>query len=170
MGKACAFSIYDKNYELEQRHGITWNQSILRVELRLESKRIKKLIKGKHWWDQLRQLVEDQPKITQKFLHRLHQDAPAIYTYDETVQQIKSASQYRDKTRRRMLFLIQKTSDSESLSAAMGKTKKQFDLKKSTVSGLVDKLYAFDVSPIALPNRSEVKLLESLYNVLVEQN
>ena len=38
--KSCAFSVYDKTYELKTRHDIKIKDSILRIELRLERKAI----------------------------------------------------------------------------------------------------------------------------------
>ena len=78
--KSCAFSVYDKTYELKTRHDIEIEDSILRIELRLERKAIKKKTKGDTWEEQLLGLFEKQETIMDKFLHRLHQDYAVLVT------------------------------------------------------------------------------------------
>ena len=43
--KSCAFSVYDKSYELEKRHNIAVDEHILRLELRFGRSKITKLTK-----------------------------------------------------------------------------------------------------------------------------
>ena len=47
--KSCAFSVYDKSYELEKRHDIKIDEHILRLELRFGRLKITKLTKSKDW-------------------------------------------------------------------------------------------------------------------------
>ena len=54
--KSCAFSVYDKTYELEKRHDIVIDEHILRLELRFERSKITKLTKSKDWESQLIEL------------------------------------------------------------------------------------------------------------------
>ena len=61
--KSCAFSVYDKSYELEKRHDIKIDEHILRLELRFGRSKITKLTKAKDWESQLIELgsqVENQ--------------------------------------------------------------------------------------------------------------
>ena len=70
--KSCAFSVYDKSYELEKRHDIKIGEHILRLELRFERSKITKLTKSKDWESQLIELGSQVEKQQHKFLHRLH--------------------------------------------------------------------------------------------------
>ena len=54
--KSCAFSVYDKSYELEKRHDIKIDEHILRLELRFGRLKITKLTKSKDWESQLVEL------------------------------------------------------------------------------------------------------------------
>ena len=54
--KSCAFSVYDKSYELEKRHDIKIDEHILRLELRFCRSKITKLTKAKDWESQLIEL------------------------------------------------------------------------------------------------------------------
>ena len=54
--KSCAFSVYDKSYELEKRHDIKIDEHILRLELRFGRSKITKLTKSKDWESQLVEL------------------------------------------------------------------------------------------------------------------
>lgn len=47
--KSCAFSVYDKSYELEKRHHIVIDEHILRLELRFGRSKITRLTKSKDW-------------------------------------------------------------------------------------------------------------------------
>lgn len=70
--KSCAFSVYDKSYELEKRHDIKIDEHILRLELRFGRSKITKLTKAKDWESQLIELGSQVENQQHKFLHRLH--------------------------------------------------------------------------------------------------
>ena len=53
--KSCAFSVYDKSYELEKRHRIVIDEH-LRLELRFGRSKITKLTAAKDWESQLVEL------------------------------------------------------------------------------------------------------------------
>ena len=55
---SCAFSVYDKTYELKKRHNIKIDEHILRLELRFGRSKITKMTKGKDWYGQLIELSE----------------------------------------------------------------------------------------------------------------
>ena len=69
--KSCAFSVYDKSYELEKRHHIVIDDRILRLELRFGRSKITKLTKAKDWESQLIELGSQVENQQHKFLHRL---------------------------------------------------------------------------------------------------
>ena len=72
QSQSCAFSVYDKTYELKKRHNIKINEHILRLELQFKRSKITKITKAKDWYGQLIELSEQVEKQQRKFLHRLH--------------------------------------------------------------------------------------------------
>ena len=114
--KSCAFSVYDKSYELEKRHDIVIDEHILRLELRFGRSKITKITKVKDWESQLIVLgsqVENQQK---KFLHRLHMTYFDPIPLPELLDCI-NASKYRDKTKRKLRRIAKKANGCVSLAA-----------------------------------------------------
>lgn len=70
--KSCAFSVYDKAYELRKRHDIAISKHILRLELRFGRAKLAKITRSKDWETQLVELCAQTEKQQKKFLHRLH--------------------------------------------------------------------------------------------------
>ena len=75
QSKSCAFSVYDKSYELEKRHDIFIDEHILRLELRFGRSKITKLTKAKDWEASLSKLGSQVEISSISFYHRLHYDA-----------------------------------------------------------------------------------------------
>ena len=114
--KSCAFSVYDKTYELEKRHNIVIDEHILRLELRFGRSKITKLTKSKDWESQLVELgsqVENQQK---KFLHRLHMKYFDPVPLPELLACI-DASKYREKTKKKLRRIAKKANGCVSLAA-----------------------------------------------------
>ena len=97
--KSCAFSVYDKSYELEKRHDIKIDEHILRLELRFGRSKITKLTKAKDWESQLIELGSQVEKQQHKFLHRLHMTYFDPISLLELLDRI-DASKYREKTKK----------------------------------------------------------------------
>lgn len=72
QSQSCAFSVYDKTYELKKRHNIKIDKHILRLELRFGRSKITRMTKAKDWYGQLIELSKQVEKQQSKFLHRLH--------------------------------------------------------------------------------------------------
>ena len=97
--KSCAFSVYDKSYELEKRHDIKIDEHILRLELRFGRSKITKLTKAKDWESQLIELGSQVEKQQHKFLHRLHMTYFDPISLLELLDRI-DASKYRERQRK----------------------------------------------------------------------
>ena len=99
--KSCAFSVYDKSYELEKRHDIKIDEHILRLELRFGRSKITKLTKAKDWESQLIELGSQVENQQHKFLHRLHMTHFDPISLSELLDCI-NASRYREKTKKKL--------------------------------------------------------------------
>ena len=106
--KSCAFSVYDKTYELKARHDMKIEDNILRIELRLERKAIQKKVSSSAWDDQLLELFEKQKAIMNKFLHRLHQDYAVLITKEEALARIERSA-YRKQTKKKLHRIVKKS-------------------------------------------------------------
>lgn len=144
----CAFSVYDKSWELNVRHGVVIEEHILRQELRLERKRIRQMTDVKHWWEQLVEIYEQQDKQMDKFLHRLYQDFDRIVPLEELMREI-DASGFREKNKKRMRRLAKRMDGCESLTAAQ----KSLRMKKKCFIELLERFRKLGISPI--PQKEE---------------
>ena len=114
--KSCAFSVYDKSYELGKRHNIVIDEHILRLELRFGRSKITRLTKSKDWESQLIELGSQVEKQQHKFLHRLHMTHFDPISLSELLDCI-NASKYRDKTKRKLRRIAKKANGCVSLAA-----------------------------------------------------
>ena len=114
--KSCAFSVYDKSYELEKRHHIVIDDRILRLELRFGRSKITKLTKSKDWESQLVEFGSQIKKQQHKFFHRLHMAHFDPISIPELLDCI-NASKYREKTKRKLRRIVKKANGCVSLAA-----------------------------------------------------
>ena len=105
--KSCAFSVYDKSYELEKRHHIVIDDRILRLELRFGRSKITKLTKSKDWESQLAEFGSQIEKQQHKFFHRLHMAHFDPISLPELLDRI-DASKYREKTKKKLRHIAKK--------------------------------------------------------------
>ena len=114
--KSCAFSVYDKSYELEKRHHIVIDEHILRLELRFGRSKITKLTKAKDWESQLVEFASQVENQQKKFLHRLHMMHFDPVSLPELLDRI-NASKYREKTKKKLRRIAKKANGCVSLAA-----------------------------------------------------
>lgn len=145
--KSCAFSVYDKTYELRARHGIRIGHSILRTELRLERKTIRKQAGDGAWPEQLAALAARQERIWRRFLHRLHQDYDALVTKQEALARI-DRSAYRKETRKALRRIVKKADGCRSLAAVQRESR----IKKAKFIKMLDRFRQMGFSPLVLPD------------------
>lgn len=137
------FSVYDKGYELKKRHGIEIENHILRKELRLGRSRIRQLTKTFSWEKQLADLIEQQDKLMDKFLHRLHQDCGKIVTIELALQMIEESS-FRQKTKKKMRRVVKLAAKCESLV----EVRKKMTVSHKHFKALLDRFRKLGISPI----------------------
>ena len=142
--KSCAFSVYDKSYELEKRHDIFIDEHILRLELRFGRSKITKLTKSKDWESQLIELGSQVEKQQKKFLHRLHMTYFDPVSLSELMDRI-NASKYREKTKKKLRRIAKKANGCVSLAAVQ----KDCRIKKSAFIKLLGKFEEMGVGCIS---------------------
>lgn len=144
--KSCAFSMYDKAYELKKRHKVKINAHILRLELRLSRKRICKLCHETDWDKQLLELFEKQDAQIDKFLHRLHlPENTRLVTLTQALE-IINASRFREKTKKKLRRIVKKANGCESLAAVQKTTR----IKKSEFITMLEKFETLGICPIPI--------------------
>lgn len=143
--KSCAFSVYDKSYELEKRHDIKIDEHILRLELRFGRSKITKLTKAKDWESQLIELGSQVEKQQHKFLHRLHMTHFDPISLPELLDRI-NASKYREKTKRKLRRIAKKANGYVSLAAVQ----KNCSIRKSEFIKLLGKFEEMETGCISL--------------------
>ena len=153
--KSCAFSVYDKTYELKARHDIKIENNILRIELRLERKAIQKKVSSSAWDDQLLELFEKQKAIMNKFLHRLNQDYAVLITKEEALARIERSA-YRKQTKKKLRRIVKKADGCKSLAAVQ----KESRIKKSDFMKMLDRFSGMGFSPLVLPDSNGQKMLD----------
>ena len=142
--KSCAFSVYDKSYELEKRHRIVIDEHILRLELRFGRSKITKLTKSKDWESQLVELGSQVEKQQHKFLHRLHMTHFDPISLPALLDRI-NASKYREKTKKKLRRIAKKANGCVSLAAVQ----KDCRIKKSDLIKLLGKFEEMETGCIS---------------------
>ena len=142
--KSCAFSVYDKSYELEKRHDIKIDEHILRLELRFGRSKITKITKVKDWESQLIELGSQIENQQHKFLHRLHMTHFEPISLPALLDCI-NASKYREKTKKKLRRIAKKANDCVSLAAVQ----KDCRIKKSDLIKLLGKFEEMETGCIS---------------------
>ena len=144
QSQSCAFSVYDKTYELKKRHNIKINEHILRLELQFKRSKITKITKAKDWYGQLIELSEQVEKQQRKFLHRLHMTHFDPVPLSELLDRI-DASKYHEKTKKKMRRIAKKANGCVSLAAVQ----KDCRIKKSDLIKLLGKFEEMETGCIS---------------------
>lgn len=142
--KSCAFSVYDKSYELEKRHDIKIDEHILRLELRFGRSKITKLTAAKDWESQLVELGSQVEKQQHKFLHRLHMMHFDPVSLPELLDRF-NASKYREKTKKKLRRIAKKANGCVSLAAVQ----KNCRIRKSEFIKLLGKFEKMETGCIS---------------------
>ncbi len=100
-------------------------------------------------------------KVVGWYLNRLQPKCTKYLRYEDAVDLVENAAM-KKKTRKRMLYLLRKTSDKDSLSAALEDMQEKFDLKKGQCNTVLKKFHKLGISPITLTNNSEFDELPAL--------
>lgn len=172
--KRTSFTIYDKKFVLQQLERCPndlLNKGVLRVEAELKREALLKRIHAKKGWSNYRILAtaeRNAKSVLRKYLKQANGGTGRHLRYSDAVDVIEHAK-IRPKMQKRMLFLLRKVSDSQTLTAAVEKVKKQFDLSNNQCKTLLKKFEKLGISPITLRNNSDYDALPSLLSILDEE-
>jgi len=161
--KSAAFFIYDKTAQLEMTDHFPdalMGKKVLRLEAQLRRKTLKKWVHDKELgsnWEIIRDVYKNREKIIKWYLNRV-QPAGKYVRYKDAVGLIEDAK-LKEKVRTRMLYLLRKTSDKESLTAALKDLKAECHLTGSQCRTVLEKFRKLGISPITLSNSSELEEL-----------
>ena len=168
--KSAAFFVYDKTAQLRMTDHFSealLGKKVLRLEAQLRRKTLKKWVSGKKPgsnWEIIRDIYKNRAKIINWYLGRM-QPAGRVIRYADAVKLI-SGTKIKSKTRDRMLYLLRKTSDKYSLTAALEALRKKFDLSKSQCKTILNKFKNLGISPITLRNDSDFEEILSLSQII----
>ena len=136
---------------------------ILRFEAELKRPALKKYLGGPAMdtnYKLLSTAAKKSRKVIRWYLSRMQPECKQYLRYEDAVRKVEKAG-FKTKTIERMLYLLRKTSDSESLTAALEKVKSDFNLSKSQCKNVLDKFRKLGISPITLTNSSTFDELPS---------
>lgn len=102
------------------------------------------------------------PKVISWYVNRLQPRCKHYLRYEDAVKQVRQVQLLKEKTRSRMLYLLRKTSDRDSLAAALEDLRTEEKLSKSQCSNILKKFKQLGFSPITLRNDSEFGTLPAL--------
>lgn len=165
--KSASFLIYDKIAQLqmiERYDEALAGRHILRLEAELKRPALKARL-GKSALDTNYKLLSSAAQKTEKvirwYLSRMQPTCGRYLRYEDAVETVENCG-FKKKTRRKMLFLLRKTSDSESLTTALDKLKKKRCLSKTQCRNILKKFEKLGISPITLRNNSKFEELPAL--------
>ena len=157
--KSASFLIYDKIAQLEmidRCDETLMGKHVLRFEAELKRPAMKKHL-GKQAMDTNYKLLsaaaKESRKVIRWYLSRMQPSCEKYLRYEDAVGAVEDAN-LKEKTRDRMLYLLRKTSDKESLTAALGSLKEKYHLTTSQCKTVLKKFRQLRLSPITLTNAS----------------
>ena len=166
--KSASFLIYDKVAQLEmidRCDETLLGKHILRLEAELKRPALKKHIGKITMYENQNILVaasQKCPKVISWYVNRLQPHCKHYLRYEDAVKQVRQVQLLKEKTRSRMLYLLCKTSDRDSLAAALEDLRTKENLSKSQCSNILKKFKKLGISPITLRNDSEFDTLPAL--------
>lgn len=170
--KSAAFFAYDKTAQLEMVDAFPAaliDERTLRLEVQLQQKGMEKWVgrdgmDGSNW-SILKKLGEDPEEILLWYLDRLQPAGVYYLCYSDAADMIETKVKGK-KNRERMLYLLRKTSDSESLTTALEKLREKYDLSKGQYKTVLNSFHELGISPITLANNSDYDDVFSLSHLL----
>lgn len=170
---SASFLIYDKVAQLQmidRCDEILAGRHILRFEAELERPALKKHL-GKSAikanYELLSSAAQKSEKVIRWYLSRMQPRCERYIRYGDAVRMVEESG-LKKKTKDRMLYLLRKTSDSESLTIALDKLRKKYDLSKGQCGTVLKQFKKLGISPITLPNRGTLKQLPSIAELMRE--
>lgn len=169
--KSAAFFSYDKTAQLEMIGAFPASligKRVLRLEAQLRRNGMKKWVgkdaMGGSNWGILKKLWKNSEKIIRWYIKRLQPVGEQCVRYEDAMDKLKNVK--NRKTRERMLCLLRKTSDSETITAALEKLREKYGLNKGQQRIILKKFEELGISPIALANSSVHDFLQPIQDLI----
>lgn len=163
-------TVYDKSFQVRQKHRETRDgMQILRIELSLKRSaylRMLKLPVGVDYDEVLQDAVISMSKVLKKYMKRIFPCIGRHLPYPTAVKEIQEKV-VDEELREKMMFLLNKASRSDSLSAAMEKTMMEYGMGKKEMEKLLKKFDKVDVNPITFKKDSKMKELPGVRKMLL---
>lgn len=157
--KSASFLIYDKIAQLEmidRCDETLMGKHVLRFEAELKRTPLEKHL-GSQAMDTSYKLLstaaKESKRVIRWYLSRMQPPCEKYLRYEDAVCVVEDAS-LKEKTRNRMLYLLRKTSDKESLTAALDALKEKYHLTAGQCKTVLKKFRQLRLSPITLTNAS----------------
>lgn len=171
--KQASFFAYDKTAQMEMTGRMTdklTGSHILRLEAELSRGAMKQhLGKQDSNYRFLKQGMKCVLAVINWYLKRMYKGNSGEHLkYQDAAKRI-AQGHWKHKTKQRMLYLLRKVSDSETMNTAIQKTQKKFGLKSQAVTGLLKKLEKVGINPVTLTNASGYERLENLRRILANK-
>lgn len=166
-----AFFAYNKTAQLRMTNHFPHmliGKSVLRIEAQLRRRGMKKWlgedIKDLDNWHIIQKLGNKAPKILKWYLKRTLLVHGEHLRYQDAVERVTNVK--RENVRKRMIYLLRKTSDCRDLSAAVKALKETYGLSSGQCRRIFNKFEKLGVSPITLPNNDSLSRLQDLSSFL----
>lgn len=169
--KSAAFFAYDKTAQLEMIDAfpsVLVGKRVLRLETQLRRNSMKKwtgtdTMSGNNW-NIIKKLWKNSEKIIRWYIKRLQPAGTQYIRYEDAVSAVKTIKGKKNKER--MLYLLRKTSDSETLTASLEKLRKKYGLNNGQQRTILKQFEKLKISPITLTNTSAYESLSSIQNLI----
>lgn len=168
--KSAAFFSYDKTAQLEMIGAFPASligKRVLRLETQLRRKGMTKWV-GKdamegNNWHILKKLWKNSNKIIRWYINRFQIADTNYIRYQDAVDVVNAIK--GKKMKKRMLYLLRKTSDSDSLTSALKKLREKYGLTKGQQRTILKKFEKLKINPITLKNTSLYECLPSIQSL-----
>lgn len=168
-------TVYDKNFQVTRKGQTIGNETdgtnILRIELSMKRNayyRALKLKPGKKLsYDViLRKLCKHGSKLIRKQMKNLFPCDGKHLPYQKAKRRIEKEITNK-KTQKKMLYLLEKTSRSDTLDHAIKKTQERYRIGEKGMKSLLKQFDAIQVNPITFRKDSKIKKVESFRKMLL---
>lgn len=102
--------------------------------------------------------AQKSEKVIEWYWGRMQPQCEGYLRYADAVNMVEDAN-VKKKTRERMLYLLRKASDRESLTTALEDLRKKYHLSSSQCKVVLRKFQKLGISPITLKNTSHFDCL-----------
>lgn len=123
----------------------------------------------KNNYQYLKHCAQKEREIMSSYIEKLQPQCEQFVHYQVAVEKVE-ASVTNKKTRKRMLYLLRKVSDSRDLSSAMDKLKDEFGLKGHQCERILKRFSKLGISPITLPSTVSFDTIPNLISVSTDES